>query len=238
MHETTWERLGAASGLGAIATGAAAMLFERGSLSAGDPVATMVAHYTDNGGALRAQALLFVLGAGFFLWFLGSLRSVLARAEGGGGRLSNVAMSAGVASTVVTLAALAFQVGLAGAPKDAGQPVLIGIMDALFVVANLPLAVMLLAVAVLTFRTGVLPAWLGWLSLLAAVAQLVPVCGIVLEGGPLAADGWVSAYLPYPLYAFWLAGTVVVTTLRVGTAPQATPASLRPLEAAGKEGIP
>jgi hypothetical protein len=227
MNEMRWERWGAASGFGAIATGAAAMVFERGVLSASDPVGTIVAHYTENQGALRAQALLFVVGAGFFLWFLGSLRSFLSQAEGGSVRLSNLAMDAGVASTVVTLAALAFQVGLASAPHDAGQPVLIGIMDALFVVANLPLAVMLLAVAVLTFRTAIFPAWLGWLSLAAAVAQLIPVCGIVIDGGPLAADGWLSAYLPYPLYAFWLACTVVVVTLRIGKAT----ASLRPATA-------
>ena len=88
---------------------------------------------------------------------------------------------------------------------------------------------MLTAVAVHTFRTAMLPAWLGWLSLVAAVAELIPVCGILLDGGPLAADGWVSAYLPYPLYALWLTSAVVVTTLRIGKTPQATPASLKPV---------
>ncbi len=232
MNDMRWERIGAASGIGAIVTGAAALLFERGPLSASDPVGKIVAYYTDNEAALRVQALLFVVGAGFFLWFLGSLRSFLSQAEGGSGRLSTVAMGAGVASTVVTLAALAFQLGLASAGQAAGQPALVGTMDALFVIANLPLAVMLLAVGVLALRTAVFPAWLGWLSLLAAVAQLVPVCGIVVDGGPLAADGWVSAYLPYPLYALWLACAAVVTTLRIGRTAQARAASRRPVTAA------
>ena len=217
MDETGWERWGAASGFGAILTGAAAMIFERGALSASDPVARMVAHYTDSGAALRAQALLFVVGAGLFIWFAGSLRAFLARAEGGTGRLSTVAFGAAVASTVVTLTAIAFQVGLASAARDAGQPALVGTMDALFVIANLPLAVMLVAVAVVTFRTAVLPAWLGWLSVVAAVAQLAPVFGIALDGGPLAADGWLSAYLPYPLYALWLASAAVTTFARLGS---------------------
>lgn len=217
MDEIRWERWGAASGFGAILAGAAAMIFERGTLSASDPVAKMVAHYTANQDALRAQALMFVIGAGFFLWFAGSLRSFLARAEGGTGRLSMVAYGAAVASTVVTLVALAFQVGLASAASDAGQPALIGMMDALFVIANLPLAVMLVAIAIVTFRTAAFPAWLGWLSGVAAFAQLVPVLGIALDGGPLAADGWLSAYLPYPLYALWLACTVVVTIARLGS---------------------
>ena len=217
MDEMRWERWGAASGFGAILAGAAAMIFERGTLSASDPVAKIVAHYTINQDALRAQALMFVIGAGFFLWFAGSLRSFLARAEGGTGRLSMVAYGAGVASTVVTLVALAFQVGLAGAASDAGQPALIGMMDALFVIANLPLAVMLIAIAIVTFRTAAFPAWLGWLSVVAALAQLVPVLGIALDGGPLAADGWLSAYLPYPLYALWLACTAIVTVGRLGS---------------------
>jgi hypothetical protein len=216
MDETRWERWGAASGFGAILTGAAAAAFERGALSASDPAARIAAHFADNHDALLAQALLFVLGAGFFIWFAGSLRSFLARAEGGTGRLSAVALGAGIASTVLTLAALAFQVGLARAGAEAGQPALVGTMDAMFLIANLPLAVMLLAVAVVTFRTSALPAWLGWLTIAAAVAQVVPVLGIALDGGPLAADGWVSAYLPYPLYALWLACTAVVTVARLG----------------------
>ena len=77
MDETRWERWGAASGFGAILMGAAAMAFERGSLSASDPAAKIAAHFADNGDALRAQALLFVLGSGSFIWFAGSLRSYL-----------------------------------------------------------------------------------------------------------------------------------------------------------------
>lgn len=217
MDELRWERWGAASGFGAILTGAAAMIFERGALSAAGPAAKIAAHFADNHDALLAQALLFVLGSGCFIWFAGSLRSFLARAEGGTGRLSAVAFGAGVASTVVTLTALAFQVGMARAAGDAGQPALVGTMDALFVIANLPLAVMLAAVAIVTFRTAAFPSWLGWLSVIAAVAQVVPVLGIALDGGPFAADGWVSAYLPYPLYALWLASAAIVTVARLGS---------------------
>lgn len=226
MNEMRWQRWGAASGFGAILTGAVALMFERGPLSASDPVAKMVAYYADNHDALRAQALLFVIGAGFFLWFAGSLRSFLRRAEDGSARLSNTAYGAGVASTVVTLVALSFQVGLAGAARDTGLPALVGTMDALFVIANLPLAVMLLAVAVVTFRAAAFPAWLGCLSIVAALAQVVPVLGIALDGGPLAADGWLSAYLPYPLYALWLACTAAVTVARLG-APGRSPADGR-----------
>ncbi len=225
MTETRWERWGAASGFGALLAGAAAVVFERGPVRASDPVAKIADYFADNRGALLAQALLFVIGAGFFLWFVGSLRSFLFRAEGGTGRLSTVAFGAGVASTMITVVALTFQIGLATAAKDAGQPALVGTMDALFTVANLPLAVMLIAVAVLSLRTRAFPAWLAWLSAAAAAAQLAPVFGIVLDSGPLAADGWLAAYVPYPLYAVWLASATAVMVIRIG---KPTPATVIP----------
>jgi hypothetical protein len=126
-----------------------------------------------------------------------------------------VAFGAGVASTVITLVALAFQVGLA-APGGEVAPALVGTMGALFTVAGLPLAVMLVAVAVVSFRTWAFPVWLGWLSLVAAAAQLAPLFGFVLDGGPLAADGWLAVYGPYPLYVLWLASATTAMVRRIG----------------------
>jgi hypothetical protein len=219
MNETRAERWGAASGFAVLLAGAAAVVFERGPVSASDPGSEIAGYFAANQAALRAQGLLFLIGAGFFLWFLGSLRSFLIRAEAGTGRLSTVALAAGVASTMLTVVALAFQVGLAAAANGEAQPALVGIMGALFTVANLPLAVMLIAVAVLSFRTGAFPAWLGWLSILAAAAQLLPTFGIVLDGGPMAVDGWLAAYLPYPLYVVWLASATVAMLRRIGKPP-------------------
>jgi hypothetical protein len=191
------------------------VVFERGPVSAGDPAGEIAGYFAGNREALRAQGLLFVIGAGFLLWFLGSLRSFLVRAEGGTGRLATVALGAGVASTVITVVALAFQIGLAATPAGDVAPALVGTMDAMFTVANLPLAVMLVAVAVL-FRSGAFPAWLGWLSLAAAAVQLVPTFGIVVDGGALAADGWVALYAPYPLYVAWLACATAAMVRRIG----------------------
>src|SRR6266511_5118943 len=189
-------------------------------VSASDPVGEIAGYFADNREALRAQGLLFVIGAGFLLWFLGSLRSFLIRAEGGTGRLSTVAFGAGVASTVITVVALAFQIGLATAPGGDVAPALVGTMDALFTVANLPLAVMLIAVAVVSFRTRAFPAWLGWLSVAAAAAQLAPSFGMILDSGPLAADGWLAAYVPYPLYVVWLAAATTAMIRRIGRPAQ------------------
>lgn len=50
-------------------------------------------------------SFLVMLSVVFFLWYLGSLRAVLRRAEGGVGRLSAVAYGGGLATAILMLAA-------------------------------------------------------------------------------------------------------------------------------------
>jgi hypothetical protein len=81
----------------------------------------------------------------------------------------------------------------------------------LSVIAYVPMAVLLAAVAVVSLRAGVFPAWLGWLSALVAVANLVMSLGIVMDSGPLVPSGALT-YVLYALMPIWL---VVVTTVMV-----------------------
>jgi len=228
MDETRRQRWGAASGFAAILVGAAATAFERGSVGVDDSAAKIAAHLVDNGQALRAQSLLFVIGTGALLWFMGSLRSFLGMAEGGSTRLSEVAFGAGVAWITLSLVAQTFQIGLAGAAGGEVSPALIATMDASFVVAGLPLAVMLIANAAVSLRTKVFPAWLAWLSMATAAAQLVSLLGIVVASGPLALDGWITLYTPYPLLVVWLTATSAVMVVRLG----------KPRSAAAADGTP
>jgi hypothetical protein len=69
---------------------------------------------------------------------------------------------------------------------------------------------MLAAVAASSVRTRALPAWLVWLSAITAACQLVPVLAFVIDRGPLAFGGWISAYLPYLPYLAWLIATCIV----------------------------
>jgi hypothetical protein len=228
MDRIRWQRWGAASGFAVLALGAAAAAIDAGTVSVRDPVETITAYFSDNRTALLAQSLLFVIGAGIFVWFLGSLRSFLARAEGPTGRLSEVAFGAGVAYVAISLGAQAGQIGLAMASEVAPvQPALLGTTWALFTIASVPLAVMLAATAAVAFRTKVFPAWLAWLSLAVAAAYLMLLCGIVVESGPLSPTGWVT-YAPYPLYGLWLVSATVVMVRRLGTSTPITVTSERP----------
>jgi hypothetical protein len=57
---------------------------------------TFATYYVDHQNAIRAGLTVVGVGIFFYLWFLGSLRSTLAAAEGGAGRLASVAYGAGL----------------------------------------------------------------------------------------------------------------------------------------------
>jgi hypothetical protein len=195
VSEGDRERFGAASGILMIGLGAAATAFERSPVTAAD--------FAANQSALVTQSMLFLAGAAVSLWFLGSLRTHLLRAEGGTGRLSTVAFGAGVAWATTNMVAQAFQVGVASDPGGSAPTALLKTMNAVFTIANLPLAVMLVAVAVVSLRYHAFATWLAFLAFAAAGAQSVLWVSTAFDTGPLAADGWLSFAL-YPFFLIWL----------------------------------
>jgi hypothetical protein len=207
MNEIRWERYGAASGFAMVALGAVAVVFERTPVTAAD--------FAANRTALLTQSMLFLAGAAASLWFVGSLRSYLLRAEGGTGRLSGVAFGAGIAWAALNMLAQAFQVGVASDARGEAPAALLKTMTAVFTVANLPLAVMLVAVAVVSLRHHAFPVWLGWLSVAAAGAQALLWMATVVQSGPLASDGWLSFAL-YPFFLVWLVPATVIMIRRAG----------------------
>ncbi|MEY9954220.1 hypothetical protein [Leifsonia sp. EB34] len=208
----TWsiERQGGVAGLVSVGIGLLAEVFERGIARGGTGAAT-IRHFQDQAGPVRIQTLLFVLGAAFLFWFLAGMRSRLAAAEGGDGSLAVLALVAGVGSSTVTLIALSVQEALT---LETPSTALAALDDALFLVAGLPLAVMLVAVAVLTFTRHAFASWIGWLSIAAALLEIVPLFGMIAGSGPLAPGGWVSAFLPYPAYLIWLTAVAILMTVR------------------------
>jgi len=207
--------MGAASGYLVLALGIAAAAFERGAPPANAPAEESLAFFTTYRSELRMQSLLFVLSAGAYLWWFGSLRSFLLRAEGETARLSTIAIGAGTIWVGLQLMLQSVQVALAMGVGDDVTSALAGMLGdlayVLSVIAYVPMAVLLAAVAVVSLRAGVFPAWLGWLSALVAVANLVMSLGIVMDSGPLVPSGALT-YVLYALMPIWL---VVVTTVMV-----------------------
>lgn len=168
---------------------------------AADPAAAL-SHIQDNGSKILLGGVLFLLGSLFFFWFLGALRAFAAQREGRAMRLTGTLFATGIAFAVFISATWGHQMGAALYLEDGGaslspeaaQAMWLG-GDGYFVLADLMLAGFLLAVTILTFSTGLLPKWLGWIAALMTLVLLVP---------PI---GWVAMIFVFP---FWLLITSVV----------------------------
>ena len=156
-----------------------------------------------------------VLAFTCFLFFLGSLRAVMRRAEGGGGMLSTTAFGAGVMAITIKLASAA---PVLAARANAGEldPRMMGVLqdinNASFALTFFPLAAMLAAFALVAIRSAALPGWLGWAAAALSVAFAV---GGLAGSADLASD-W--AGLPMLIFTPWVIATSVVLIRRAGTA--------------------
>ena len=213
------ERWGATAGFVAFLLGAAAASFERGAPSINAPAKEVADFFSTYRVELLAQSLLFILSAGAWLWFLGSLRAYLMRSEGGTGRLASIAFGAGVVGIGIQASIQAPQSALAMASSNPVEPSLAVVMAnmgyAFNVIAYVPLAVMLTAVALISLRTAAFPKWIAWLSGFGAISLFVMSAGIAVDSGPLAA-GALLTFIPYLAIAVWLLGASVVMFKRAG----------------------
>lgn len=214
------DRWGAASGYLVFVLGVAGAAFERGAPPAGAPAAEVLAFTVQYRQELLAQSLMFVLSAGVYLWFFGSLRTYLMRHEGEAGSLASVAFGAGVVWAGLQMVFQSAQVGLAitvaGAPLDPTVVALVSnLAYAQSVIAYVPLGIMLGAVALAALRHGAFPVWLGWLSAVAAAANLVMSLGIAVDSG-LLVPGGVLTYLLYAIMAIWPLAVTTAMIVRLG----------------------
>jgi hypothetical protein len=153
----------------------------------GDASAQEIASYfTDSGTHMRniVGAYLWVLGGLAFLGFVAGLRSVLRRAEGDPGTLSNVVFGAGVVFTAVwsvsaaALASVAYAVKFSDAAVT--NPDLVRVLPQLgslllLLGGGFAGILLVLATSVLTLRTGVLPRWLAWFGIIVTIALVFDV---------------------------------------------------------------
>src|SRR5436190_2037788 len=91
----------------------------------GDPVAKIAAYLADHRSSILTGDFLVAVGAAFFIWFLGSLRSYLRAGEGGEGRLSAASFLGGGVATATILAAAALQSALVLHPATLADPTVV-----------------------------------------------------------------------------------------------------------------
>jgi hypothetical protein len=173
-----WERWSALAGVLFVALFAVALAL---SGNTGSTPAEVQEWYADNGNLTKQIVawFLYVASALAFLSFLGTLRDMLVRAEGGSGTLSSLVFGPGLVFTALYVAGVSLLAAPASLARDsdfkldpntasmvsnAGYFTLVGgVMVA---------AILVLSASTAALRTGILPMWLGWTGLFVAVAML------------------------------------------------------------------
>jgi hypothetical protein len=150
-----------------------------------------------------------------FLWFLGSLRSHLMKAEGDTGRLSAVAFGGGIAGGVVYSIGISISSALAfGIAQSAPAELTDAFSDLathLYNGSAFAFFVLVLATTLVSGRTKVFPAWLGWLGWLVALLTLVGTLTVVVDSGPFAAGEIVNIVGFFGFFLWFLALAITVT---------------------------
>src|SRR6476661_1564421 len=102
-EEAKWERYAAAAGIAFVVLVLASAFLPGVPPATDDPVSDIHAFYADHRTALLLATYLGGLATIFSLWFLSGLRSVLRRAEGGGGTFANLMFGAGIVTNAISL---------------------------------------------------------------------------------------------------------------------------------------
>jgi hypothetical protein len=211
MDTRRWERI--AAGLGIIfvvlQVGAGAMLGGAPALDAPSP--EIQSYLVDDGINVLLAATMAASAAFFGLWFLGSLRTFLERAEGDPGFLSRVALGAGLVTITLATTASLPTVALAwGDTAARAEPGLLQAVWNLNTLALVPIGssagVFCLAIALIILRTRVLPGWLGWIGVLAAAAGVLAVFYLVADDpdSPLGTPANLGGFLLSMLFILLL----------------------------------
>lgn len=181
--DETLRRLAPLTGIGAVVLLVAGMIIAaKGSPGFAGPAEEIADYYVDETGRILAATVLFAIAAPFFVWFLGCLRTGIARVEGGATRLASTAFGAGIAALALLLAALMINaMGALRADED-GQialeaaTVFFDTTNVLFgAAAPAAFAATLIATAVASLRhKAVLPGWLAVATIVLGVVNVIP----------------------------------------------------------------
>lgn len=182
MSNSRLERLAAAAGLLSVVLGLS-YIFLSPSVEPIAPAAEIARIYTKNSEGALFWNFVGTLAFFFFLFFLGALYNALRQAEGGTGWLSLIAFGSGLGvlaiHAVETLSAYTLAWHMAQQGELAVVQVLFDLQNLAVYFWAIPMAGMLIATSIITFKTGGFPKWLGWVGSLAALGWLVDAAGIV-----------------------------------------------------------
>ncbi|MFI0467288.1 hypothetical protein ACH347_24695 [Saccharopolyspora sp. 5N102] len=216
MNERAWERAGAASGLVAAVLLLASLFLNPTAPTGDEPVLTFF-YVAGNRATVVLAALLATLAAVVFLWFVGHLRHLLQRAEGGAEAFSPVVFAAGVVLSAMTMLSMLPVTALASMSRDIST----ASGSAVFVLSELhrlalgPLGLLVALFAATTgaamVRREVLGPWVGWFGFAVAAIGLIAGVTAFYASGPFVT---IAAMVTGIVFAVWIGDAAVLMLYR------------------------
>src|SRR3954452_23579893 len=157
------------------------------------------AYFVDHQSRIQVGVIVAGVGLFFFAWFLGSVRSALANAEGGQGRLASVAFGGGILAIVTLLVGISAGAVAALRPGDLDPNTTRALNDFGLVMGGPGAAgftALFAATAIVGYRHKAVPAPIASFSALAAITQPLAYGVAVTDSGAFAADGVLGGFIP------------------------------------------
>jgi hypothetical protein len=163
------------------------------------PAQDWATFFLNHHNAVRAGLVVLAVAFFFYIWFLGTLTSVL-RIATGTPRLPSIALIGGILGAACLLIGYVPEAVAAYRPQGV-DPGLTRAMSDMFVlsgVAAIPaFTAFFAASAIVILRTGAFPAWLGWLLVIAGALQPLTFGALFTKTGAFAGDGVLALFVPF-----------------------------------------
>jgi hypothetical protein len=220
-----WKESGAASGVVACVLFVLALLAFLSTDPTGDTSYPSIedaqnapAYLAANLSSYRLTILLTTLGLLMFLWFVGSLWSMLVEAEGDPSRGSTLVVIGAVVGSgmILVSSALSYTAALSTSPTQAQDVATLYTAAAVaFAMGGAGICLSLFAVGKVVLRTGALGRGIGWLSLIGGLLASVAVIAPFWVSGPFnPATGLLGRWLWWGFFVLWLLAVSINLTIR------------------------
>jgi hypothetical protein len=198
MNEDRYVEYGAATGMLFVVLTVVGFIIVPSPPDLNAPAQDWASYYLSHHDAVRTSMLLFTIALFFFIWFLGTLTSIL-RIAAGSPRLPSIAFAGGILGAACLMIGATAEIAAAYRPQGV-DPGITRTLNDVFVLVGVPaipaFAAFFGATAIIILRSGALPAWLGWLLALAAVVQPLTYGAEYTKTGGFAGDGVLGLFIP------------------------------------------
>ncbi|WP_350274254.1 DUF4386 family protein [Kribbella sp. HUAS MG21] len=202
-HELRW---GGFAGLAFVVLALLGRFLPGNPPTVGDSDSTITSWIADNRTMLLLSSLMWAAAAGLIIWFAAAFAEAMReRAERSDVHLALLAGSVLVGGAIFVNAGLTAASAFGVDGRDAGITLMLFELSAVTTTmigfaAALPLA----AAGMGVLRTRVMPNWLGYLALLAAVVSFLGAFGVFATSGAFVAGGMLMTTVPLLLSAVWI----------------------------------